>query len=224
MALTTVLFAVMLLPVACGRSSPPRIVPHDPPDLHIDLNAIEEAGCFLSTSTSDVDYKCPEDSIYGQLGCNRIEISHILGGLTPAYPIVKCNRDPFGMVHGPIPFDDVVNINGELVILNTRRARELYAPIDSPDEALSYALLTTDRYAWYPDDLWEGFTEFYTHEIEATHVVETVNGYRVFLFDDTAGSCEKVDVVESAPVEVTRDGTVTELEKTKLLGYVGVCF
>ncbi len=86
--------------------------------------------------------------------------------------------------------------------------RAQYVPIESEDEALSYALVMTEYRAAY--DLEKTFCEsiYVTYvplvpQIEETHVERLGNGYRVYLFNSTSF------YLESVAIDIAPDGTLT---------------
>jgi hypothetical protein len=107
--------------------------------------------------------------------------------------------------------------------------RRAFAPIESPEEALSYAVAATgyrtkfepeeyDDMAWAADLGEAVIYEYFTDELEDTHVVETGDGYVVYLFEFSPISCSPYPVW-SVPVEVRTDGTVTELDDIRVKLY-----
>jgi hypothetical protein len=93
--------------------------------------------------------------------------------------------------------------------------RELYAPIESEDEALSYALaatgyqarnFTTDlpRHA-YPAP---GEVDYFVNELEDTHVTKSQEGYRVRLYDYTWCGCGHHETY-AMDVLVTASGVIS---------------
>jgi hypothetical protein len=79
------------------------------------------------------------------------------------------------------------------MIRTQEELRDLFAPIESAEEALSYAMMATGYEAKYapedyrlavPDNCDPGpqFYHYYTDVLEDTHVTEVINGYHVYLF------------------------------------------
>jgi hypothetical protein len=109
---------------------------------------------------------------------------------------------------------------------NQEELRELFAPIESADEALGYAMLATGYEAKYDPEEYQvvmalckvGEPEgcrYYTDVIEDTHVVEIEAGYQVYLFDSKVFGCGP-HPVWSVPVLVKYDGTIEVLPEKKL--------
>jgi hypothetical protein len=104
--------------------------------------------------------------------------------------------------------------------------RDWFAPIESTDEALSYALVATGYSAKYAPgdyrlavgDVCDPGPEhyyYYTDVLEDTHVAEVVNGYHVHLFYGENTGCGPFPVW-SVTVEVSSDGAISEFRKVKL--------
>jgi hypothetical protein len=104
--------------------------------------------------------------------------------------------------------------------------RDWFTPIESADEALSYALLATGYEAKYapedyrlavgdPCDPGPAYYHYYTDVLEDTHVVEVAKGYQVNLFDSKRVGCGPFPV-SSVTVEVSVDGTISERPMIKL--------
>jgi hypothetical protein len=112
------------------------------------------------------------------------------------------------------------------IIDSQEQLRDWFAPIESGDEALSYALLATGYSAKYaPEeyrlavgDLCDPGPEryhYYTDVLEDTHVVEVVNGYHINLFYSESVGCGPFPV-SSVTVEVEFDGAISEFPRVKL--------
>ena len=111
-------------------------------------------------------------------------------------------------------------------ITTQEELRDWFAPIESAEEALSFALLATGYEAKYaPEDYrldvgeicdpGPEFYDYYVEFLEDTHVVEVVNGYHVYLFYSENVGCGPFPV-SSVIVEVAFDGALSEFPKTKL--------
>ena len=100
----------------------------------------------------------------------------------------------------------------------------LFAPIDSAEEALSYAVATSGLSALYdinetPD------LKLYTTPVEETFVKETGDGYLVHLFHTYLCGCGP-HIVRSMDVTVSKDGTITISEPVEAFSdpqYDGLC-
>jgi hypothetical protein len=196
----------------------PSIIEHPQPTLALDAEVFR-------TSDSRVEYLCDW----------RIQISDMYGGLEPSYPIAVCQkewpsgaqclRESGGIIH--ICEQVIVYLDGTFQLIRTREElRDLFAPIESADEALSYALLATGYSVKYAPgdyrlavpgscDPGHRWYRYYVDTLEDTHVVEVESGYQVHLFDSQEFGCAP-HPVWSVIVQVNHDGVVTEQSKKKL--------
>lgn len=210
MALAISLVLLSLFVVACSTS--PGIIEHPRPVLTVD----EE---IFSTITRTK-------------GCYT---SDLYGGLEPNYPAAycytnwvsgnQCLRESGGFIQ--ICEQVAVYLDGTFQFIGTREdLRDLFAPIESGDEALSYALLATGYSTKYepedyrlavPGDCDPGPKKYryYVDSLEDTHVVEVESGYQVHLFDSETFGCGP-HPVWSVMVQVNHDGTIASGHSQKL--------
>jgi hypothetical protein len=146
----------------------------------------------------------------------------MLGGLNPALPLAVgstvLSRD-----EGEIPAVYVkrcmryqfirylVFRNGSIELVDSlNELSEIYAPIESADEALSYAVAATGYTALF--DLGNRKKlEFYNPLIEASAVTSTDGSYKVTLFDTYLCGCGP-HIINSVDVVVNEDGTLDVAE------------
>jgi len=182
------------------------------------------------TLTVDADIFRAGDSPFIELECNRgVRPSDMYGGLEPGYPIAvcwkdwregdQCLRSEGGMFR--ICARAIARVDDTFRLVSTEAdLRDLFAPIESPDEALSYALLATGYSTKYdpedyrlavPDSCDPGpeHYQYYIDVLEDTHVVEVENGYQVNLFDSQEFGCGP-HPVWSITVQVNYDGALSE--------------
>lgn len=199
---------VSLFVAACGTS---RIIEHPQPALIVDADIL---------NTSD---------------CPRIQSSNLYGGLDPSYPIAICwqdwkQGDPCLRMGGGMSREcaqAIAHVDGAFRFIGTREElQDLFAPIESPDEALSYALLATGYSAKYepedyrlavPDDCDPGPRRYryYVDTLEDTHVVDVEDGYQINLFWSQQFGCVP-HPVWSITVQVNHDGTIVQDPEIKL--------
>jgi len=210
---------------------PPKIIHHPAPDLKVDFTPFEDAGCPLD----EYGYTrmCEEGSVLYNLECDRLSaVPDQFGGLSPAYPMAICTytpiwrsgvTDPFNTpaseyfynVGGPTPMlvRYVIFVDGNFqIIKNADEFRAVFAPVDSPDEALSFSIALADVFTFY--DL--KFNLKYRYEVrtlEDTYVETTGEGYIVHAFDYQFFGCGP-HYYYAVTLSVTSDGRVTELNRT----------
>lgn len=212
---------------------PPKIIHHPAPDLKVDFTPFENSGCPLNES--GYTGLCQEDSVLYALECDRLSaVPDEFGGLSPAYPMAICTYVPYGRddvaepwntpaseyfynVGGPMPMlvRYVIFVDGEFrLIKNPDEFRAVFAPVDSPNEALSFGLALADVYTMY--DL--KFNLRYRYEVrtlEDTYVETTGDGYMVHVFDYQFFGCGP-HYYYAVDLNVTPDGRVGEISRTKI--------
>ncbi|MBN1315853.1 MAG: hypothetical protein JXA42_10310, partial [Anaerolineales bacterium] len=196
----------------------PEIVAYTKPELTVDTSVFEGAGCPLDSTSS---YCYLEEGPLVELGCRRISApDSLLGGLDPSYPIAKCGGVGISILAQPAIYEVgymlrsgvgyvVYRDNAFQLVSSERELRKLYAPIDSPEEALSYALAATGYFAFFDTEISSKY-EYLTDRIENTHVKRTNDGYLVLLYDYIPCGCGRhgtfaVDVYirQSGKIEIT---------------------
>jgi hypothetical protein len=124
------------------------------------------------------------------LGCDYVEYQDLLGGLTPSFSLAHCisvgdeppDKDIFKEKHLFEYTTLVVFYEGEFRYIYDRDdLRALYAPIETSEEALSYALAGSMFSAIFDYRL-DSSLQYLQDTIENTHVLENDDGYLVHLF------------------------------------------
>jgi hypothetical protein len=210
-----------------GCNTQPEFINHPAPNLTVSFEAFNDSSTLAA------------------LGCDEIQTpSNLLGGLSPSYPIAICAiyNDPSGhseeltteIESGQFLFYTgglfgnyvryVVQQDGEFTLLKTEEDfRKLFAPIESPDEALSYVLAVRNLSAYYGLEYLSGY-EYDVDTIEDTYVSQEAGGYLVHLFYDQVFGCGphwtseidvrvsvEGDVEELSPKAIFRDPNLDEL-------------
>ena len=99
-------------------------------------------------------------------------------------------------------------VDGGLQLVRTpAQLKELFAPIDSPAEAINYAQLATGLLASYRLAPQPEYLYFYD-PVDATRTEPTARGFRLFLFHSQDCGCEPW-VNSEVELLVDRDGTIT---------------
>lgn len=89
--------------------------------------------------------------------------------------------------------------------------REIYAPIETPEEALSYVLALEDLSAYYGLAYTPGY-KYEVDTIEDSYVLPEGDGYRLHLYAYQLAGCGPHWTSE-VEVQVTRDGAVQEMSR-----------
>lgn len=214
----------ILLLGGCERSV--TVIEHPPLDWSINAQRLRETGCVQPLQES-----CPE---LAALGCDEIGLpSFYLGGLQPPLTVLECvhargeppNRQYFKQ---PAGLDNryrsfVIFQDGAFrLIIKKSEFKEIFAPVESADEALSYAMAISSLGARFDIDP-NANVEYLVKEIEETHVSETPDGYLVRLFDWSHKMGCDTHTFYAVDVLVTREGDVREVAREAI--YKGqVCF
>ena len=198
---------IVVLLVGCQQ--PPQFVNHPRPELTVDFTGFEAAGCPPDEQGRRY---CEVDSPLATLGCDQIrKPSDLLGGLEPSFPIAICLTEPLRNTDDPGSASVRIPAEGEYfyrsgglypiyiryvlfrdgqfrLIRNEGEFREVFSPIGSPEEALSYALAVRNLSAYY-DLEFDPTYEYFVRELEDTHVDVVANGYVVHLYRYQAVGC-----------------------------------
>jgi hypothetical protein len=206
------------LPLSHPTPYPYKIINHEKPKIQADFSPFTNVGC---KSYRDF-YDCEEGSQLLNLGCNTIENKPLLGGLTPAYPIAACNFEFQVRIGGAKKPDDcfyyfggfktfcrryVIYKDGKYQIIKTMDDfRQLYSPVDSPSEALSFALATDNYFASYGQTKRSDYI-YSAKELEDTFVESVTGGYLVHVFYTPTQGCGPF-VTRAVEIKVTYEGLV----------------
>jgi len=225
---------LLVLLLSCtlpGLGKKSAITNHTMPDLSIDMTPFEEAGC---TADSYGIWTCPEGSSLADFECDRIETpAALLGGLEPADALALCWIMPFqhadfeeaarleeaveqeGYIYAdgcmlPTYARYIVAHDGTFELLaNPEAFQAHFGEVTSYDEALSYALATTNYYAAYGLEA-EPSYRYLVDELEDTYVLDNEeNGYIVHLYSYQFCGCGP-HTTSTIDIIVTRDGEVLE--------------
>jgi hypothetical protein len=209
------LILVALVTAACGSV---EIVNHPAPQLAVDTAWLDQAACTPSGGTSWT-WDCKPPSPLATLSCDQVWAIDLLGGLTPSYPFAECIDYTTGPFTKPgfkqegcmLPYL-VTNVtfkdNTYRLVAGTAELQKLFAPVESADEALSYALAATNLRAYFGQTN-ESYFHYLAGRVEDTHVEETADGYLVHLFSPADPLCGcGMHTVDAIDVLVTREGLV----------------
>ncbi len=196
-----------------------RITEYPPLDWGINGQRLKELGC-----EGELQESCPE---LAALGCAEIHAPRFhLGGLQPPYNVVECVHNegqPADTAYFRLPpgLDNryrtyVVYQDGLYrLMIKQSEFRQLFAPVESPEEALSYAMAMTGLQARFDLDP-SANVDYLVDEIQETHVEETPQGYLVYLFDwSHKMGCDRHPFY-AVNVLVTREGDVREVDRQEI--------
>jgi hypothetical protein len=234
-----VLMVCLLLILGCAGASNieqmvkgVKVINHPKPDLKVDFSPFEQAGC----PSDEYNWRpCQEDSELYKLGCDNIEtVSDLMGGLNPAYPMAVCRYFPtrhpevaepynipsteyFFDVGGPLP--ELVRYviyrdGGFQLIRNPDEFKATFAPVETEDEALGFALALQDVYALY-DQKVNLKLKYYIETLEDTRVESMAGGFLVHVFDYQFFGCGP-HYTYAVDLKVGNDGVVEEVSRTQI--------
>lgn len=210
--------AMWLLIFLSSCQSKPEFINHPSPNLTVSTDVFSD------------------DTLLANFGCNEIQTPpSLIGGLEPSYPIAICTLQYIpgegaeeletviesgqflyytgGLLGTYIRY--IIYQNGEFVLIKTEEElRKLFAPIESPEEALSYVLAAKNLSAYYGIQ-YDPSYEYEVDTIEDTYVIRATDGYLVHLFHDRAFGCGPHWISE-IDVHVSAAGSMVERSSRQL--------
>jgi len=201
------------------------------PDLKIDNSYFTGLVCFEDPSCLPDELRQLDPPI-----TSINEPSDILGGLNPVLPLAVGStvlyRDeeeiPAVYVNRCMRYQFIrylVLLNGKIELVDSvEKLAAIYAPIESADEALSYAVAATGYSALF--DLGKrSKLKFYNPLVEVTSVTSVDGNYKLTLFDTYLCGCGP-HITQSVEVTVYPDGTIETSEPQDAFSdpeYDGLC-
>ena len=225
------MISLLFLLAACQTQ--PRVINHNPPILSVSFSKFQEVACPFDENGN---LNCGSGHPLSALDCDDIfEPPSLFGGLDPSYPIAICQIDAIygnssdetkaeidageyfyyegGLSGKYIRY--VIFRNDEFILLKSEKEfRDAYAPIESPEEALSYVLAVTNLSASYGIVL-DPASKYVVDTIEDTFVTTTSDGYDLLLYSYAAFGCGP-HWTSAVLVHVSREGIIQELSRTNV--------
>jgi hypothetical protein len=211
------LISLLLILAAC--TSKPQFINHPSPNLTV---ASDE---FANVDTALAD-----------LGCNDILVpSNLIGGLNPPYPLALCQIDLYSGTASPEIESEieqgefiyylgglsgsyiryVIFQDSEYRLIETEdEFRAVYAPIESPDEALSYVLALTRYSAAYGME-YDSSMKYEVDTLEDTYVTSESDGYILHLYFHQFYGCGP-HWTSAVDVHVSFEGVIKEVGQTQV--------
>ena len=228
-----VLFSALIL-AGCTK---PEIIT-DPMSLNVtaaatDSSAFIEAGCI---DPGNGRLNCSSIGLEEKFSCEEVRVPDNLGGLSPKVPIVECNvliknqtDDNAGIVREgclwPLFRKYVIIEDGEYKIIGTKEEFiQFFAPVESPEEALAFAVALTNSYAVYNLTIPSNYNVFVS-KIRTTYVEETDIGFKVHLFFSQSCGCGNHPYY-SIDYLVNNSGEIKETSSEKIYEnpeFAGLC-
>jgi len=191
-----------------------------------------EAGC-IEQGNGWLD--CSSTSLDKRFSCEEMWVPKGLGGLSPKVQIVECNvlakneieDTTAGIVRLgcmlPIFRKYIIFVDGEYKLIGSKEEFiQFFAPVESPEEALAFALALTGAYADYNMTIPEGYVVL-ASEIRTTYVEESGGNFKVHLFDMQSCGCGShpyysVDYTVTLAGDVNEISTEDIYQNPKLIG------
>jgi len=190
--------------------------------INIDSNAFIDSGCFADGYGLD----CSSLGLDQRFGCMQISnASSALENLSPLLPVVEClflgkdysSQD--GIVREgcmmPLFRRYIAKQGDEFKLISSKEEfLSIFAPVETKEEALAFAVALTSSLPRYDTSVPEGYFSA-ASSIEPTYAEETEGGYKVHLFDSELCGCGSHPYY-AIEYLVTRAGNVTELSREKV--------
>jgi hypothetical protein len=216
------------LPTETYLPNPPTLVEHPAPTLRLDMSPFEDAGCPLDESGYR---RCTEDGALYALGCGLLDQPNdVVAALTPSIPVALCESREYSSTtpqpahlynwgcSRPSYMSLVVKEEGGYRLVSTLEdLQTLFAPIETSEEALAYAVAATGYEPRYDLEKYlDPSFRFFIAALEETHVTEVSNGgYSVNLFRYQWCGCGP-HAQYQIMINVSQNGAVSVGEPQKL--------
>jgi hypothetical protein len=203
----------------------PRVKNHPQPEISPIAVVFDDSSCPEENGRQT----CIPEGALEALGCEEVRPpGQVLDGLQPAYPLRLClaaHQPGERLVEGEFIYHGgclmseyiryvVIKDGGFVLLKSLADLQQAYAPIESEDEALSYALAASGLGVRYgltsqPD------LRYFVDQLEDTHVETVPQGYQVRLFDYKLCGCGPHPTY-AVDVLVTSGGQLRELKREKI--------
>ena len=228
---TWLVLSLLFLLAACQTQ--PKVINHNPPNLSVSFSKFQDLACPLDINGN---LNCDPSHPLGALDCDGISAPpNLFGGLEPSYPIAICEVD---VAYGNASDETKAEIeageyfyyagglsgkyvryvifrNGEFILLRSEKEfLDVYAPIESPEEALSYVLAVTHLSAYYGIVTYPEY-KYAVNTIEDTFVTATADGYDLLLYAYAEFGCGP-HWTSAVMVHVSGAGVIQELSRTNV--------
>lgn len=202
------LLATLLVVPALGQ------VPFQFPNTNASSNPFLDDDCSASGCEIADNFDCWQVS----------NVSETMDGLSPKLPIFECifkgkinNTRPSIIRTGSyLPFykSYIVKQGSDFRQISTKKEfGSLFAPVETPDEAIAFAVALTHSFPIYDTNPPESYYPV-SSSIQSTNAEEIDGVFKVHLFDQVRCNCG-THPYYAVDYLVTRDGIVTELSRKK---------
>jgi hypothetical protein len=202
-------------PISTPSALVPTFINHSPPSYTVDFSVYEQSNDLNTTLDA--------------LGCDEIQKpADLLGALQPAYPVALCFVEPYLGKQPEPPQGSYLYRTGGLrgmyaryviwrdgqfeLLRNPGELAAIYAPIESPDEALALATAATGLDPAY-NLKYEPDYEYFVSVVEDTFTRPDGDGYLVRLYYFVLFGCGPHQLL-AFDIHVTPDGVIEQRERT----------
>ncbi len=204
-----------------------EVINHEKPNLQTDFSPFQNIGCD-KPDKRESRYRCEEGSPLFNAGCNTISKLPLLGGLSPNYPIALCTLEidrEFAFVE--LPPNECLDADGFMTTFCNRyiiykdnnfqlvksmdEFRKLFAPVDTPNEALAFVLAKDGRFTAQYDQKKQDDLIYLVSRLEDSYVETVTGGYIVHVFFTPLFGCDMF-TTDSAKVKITHDGQIEKID------------
>ena len=217
-------FLVIIFILALAGLTLPRIIHHKMPAVFVDISPFVSGEC----GGEEPWRGCPPSADVQNLGCEDVIDQPLFGGLTPHDSIVTCKLSrtgpppyahplPGGCIYSRQGFEfycywHITYEDGKYESIHSMDAfRTHFAPVESAEEALGFALASGDFFAQY--GLKKDANLSYTvRKLEDTYVKSLSDGYLVQVFHRKIFGCGPF-YTEAVELQVSYNEHVTELRR-----------
>jgi hypothetical protein len=203
------------------RVMPKYFVKYEKPSEVVDGRILIDTIC---DDDSESPIHCwPWRNPFLDLNCREIfPADPLLDGSSPSYPIARSDRTFPGFLgadylyrRGCLYFGAVSYIVQKgthyIMIATDYQLRDTFAPIESKEKALAFALARTGYKAYFGQSYSQDY-EYFVPTIEDTHIATDDEGYQMNLYDRSNCGCAQ-HVTVQVIIDVSRDGHVTEITR-----------
>jgi len=182
--------------------------------------------CMLVSGSIASGTRLDSNAADGRFGCMQIfNASRALENLSPQLPLVEClflseeDNSQEGIVREgcmmPLLRRYIAKQGEESrLIASKEEFQSLFAPVETEEEALAFAVALTSSLPRYDTSVPEGYF-LAASSITPSYAIEIEEGYLVHLFDSELCGCGSHPYY-AIKYLVTRDGNVTELSREKV--------
>jgi len=220
-----ILAVSILAAILMGCTQQPRIITGNvSSNTSVNASAFMDAGCV---DTGNGVLNCSTAAQLSSFSCDAIRVPEDLGGLTPNVPIVECEfmatNWTGGADEGIVRTGCLMPLFRRYITVSDGGFKEIsskdefvdsFAPVETPEEALGFAIALTRSFAMRSISIPSGYNVF-VNEIRTTYVEETDAGFKVHLFYSETCGCGNHPLY-AVDYLVTRAGEVSETSSERI--------